>query len=189
MKPIVERLRTANAVLLCAAVLVLSACAGMQATSASPTSPASSTAAVQHVSAGEPSASLRLAGALQKPRTLDLAALKALPASRETQDGRSYTGVDLWALLNADGGLAIPSAPRNAALAYYVVATGSDGYQAVFSLSEIDPAMGERKVLVAYEIDGTPLGRSGMARLVVTGDKKRSRAVANLAALEVRSAR
>ena len=138
---------------------------------------------------GELAPTIRLSGAVQQARSLDVAALKALPASREVQDGRSYTGVTLWALLNAAGGLVIPANPRNAALAYYVVAIGSDGYQAVFSLSEIDPSIGDRQVLLAYELDGAPLGRSGMARLVVPGDKKRGRAVANLVALEVRSAR
>ena len=177
-------LRATASSLLCAATLALCACGGMQPPGAAQAAPAQ-----QHGSAGEASASLKVGGAVQKPRTLDLAALKSLPVSRETQDGRSYAGVDLWTLLNADGGLAILAAPRNAALAYYVLATGSDGYLAVFSLSEIDPGMSDRKVLVAYEIDGAPLGRSGMVRLVVPGDRKRSRAVANLMALEVRSAR
>jgi len=169
------------AVLLCAALLGLAGCAGAQV----PTAPAPA----QQAGGGELAPTIRLAGAVQQPRSLDLAALKSLPVSREMQDGRRYTGVTLWGLLNAAGGLAIPASPRNAALAYYVVAIGSDGYQAVFSLSEIDPSIGDRQVLVAYELDGAPLGRSGMARLVVPGDKKRGRAVANVVALEVRSAR
>lgn len=154
-----------------------------------PAPPAGAAVSAQHGPAGEASPSFKLSGAVQKPRSLDLAALRALPQSREQVDGHTYVGVSLWTLLNADGGLAIPSSPRNASLAYYVVATGSDGYQVVLSLSEIDPSVGDRAVLLAYEQDGAALGRVGMARLVVPGDKKRGRSVANLAALEVRSAR
>jgi len=171
--------------LLCAALVGLAGCVSAQAPGAGGGAPVQ-----PHGSAGAAApASVRLSGAVQAPRTLDLAALKSLPVTRVELDGQRHAGVSLWALLNAQGGLAIPASPRNTALGYYVVATGSDGYQAVFSLAELDPGIGERPVLVAYELDGAPLDRSGMARLVVPGDKKRGRWVANLSGLEVRAAR
>lgn len=40
-------------------------------------------------------------------------------------------------------------------------------------------------MIVAYSIDGKPLDRGGMARLVVPGDVKAARSVSNLAAIEV----
>ena len=67
----------------------------------------------------------------------------------------------------------------------YLVATGSDGYRALLSLAEIDPAFGNRPVLVAYSVNGAGLGRSGMARLIVPGDVKMSRSVSALASIEV----
>jgi len=69
----------------------------------------------------------------------------------------------------------------------YVVATGSDGYDAVFSLAELDPELGAEVVLVAYARDGRPLEPGeGMARLVLGTDQRGSRLVSNLARLEVR---
>ena len=47
---------------------------------------------------------------------------------------------------------------------------GSDGYQAVFSLGEIDPAFGNQSVLVAYADTVGQLGPNapdGLARIVV----------------------
>jgi uncharacterized protein with beta-barrel porin domain len=65
------------------------------------------------------------------------------------------------------------------------VATGSDGYQAIVSLGEIDPAFGNQPDLIAYLMNGTSLGTNGFARLVVPNDSKQGRWVSNLVNLEV----
>lgn len=133
------------------------------------------------------SPTVTVSGAVNKPVTVDLAALQALPATRQTTNGSAYTGVALWTLLAQKAGGIKPGATsgKNPTIAMYVVATGSDGYRAVLSLAEIDPEFGNKPVLVAYSIDGKPLDRSGMARLVVPGDVKAARSVSNLAAIEV----
>jgi len=132
------------------------------------------------------SPSFAVSGAIGKRATFDLAALQALPAVTLTVGSNTYTGVSLWALLNdASVGLKPDTAVRNPVLSMYAVVVGSDDYRAVVSLAEIAPESGNRMALVAYSLNGAPLGRNGMARLVMAGDVKPGRSVARLAAIEV----
>ncbi len=101
----------------------------------------------------------------------------------------TYTGIKLWDLLSDAGGATVTSA-KNDILSKYVVATGSDGYKAVFSLGEIDPSFGNQPVMVAYADTGGqlgPHGSDGLARMVVPGDKAGGRYVSDLVNLDVRS--
>src|SRR6202161_1800797 len=72
----------------------------------------------------------------------------------------TYTGTTLWNLLADAGGVTTTTA-KNDILSKYVIATGSDGYQAVFSLGEIDPMFGNQPVLIAYADTGGQLGPNG----------------------------
>ncbi len=99
----------------------------------------------------------------------------------------TYTGVPLWTLLQ-DQGLVTDPAIKNDVLRFGVAATGSDGYRALISLGEIDPAFGNQPDLVAYADTGGQLGPGGSAgemRLVVPGDHAGGRYVSNLADLQV----
>jgi hypothetical protein len=99
----------------------------------------------------------------------------------------TYTGVSLWTLLSMAGLITDPTI-KNDALRQYVVAVGSDGYEAVFSLGEIDPMFGNQPDLVAYADTGGQLGLGGpdgFARMVVPGDTAGGRYVSNLVALAV----
>jgi hypothetical protein len=101
----------------------------------------------------------------------------------------SYTGVRLWDLLTDAGGVTVTSA-KNDVLSKYVVATGSDGYKAVFSLGAIDPNFGAQPVTVAYADTGGqlgPNGTDGLARMVVPGDLAGGRYVSDLVSLDVKS--
>ena len=51
----------------------------------------------------------------------------------------SYTGASLFDFLNTTVDLKTNPAVKNDSLGMYAVATGSDGYQAVFALGELDP--------------------------------------------------
>lgn len=58
----------------------------------------------------------------------------------------------------------------------YVVVEATDGYRALFSLAELDPAFTDRVVLLADRQDGQPLAAGkGPLRLVVPGDQRRAR--------------
>jgi hypothetical protein len=99
----------------------------------------------------------------------------------------TYTGTTLWNLLADAGGVTTTTA-KNDILSKYVIATGSDGYQAVFSLGEIDPTFGNQSVLVAYADTAGQLGPSGsdgLARMVVPGDLAGGRYVSDLVSLKV----
>jgi hypothetical protein len=101
----------------------------------------------------------------------------------------TYTGTTLWNLL-ADAGGVTTSNAKNDILSKVVIATGSDGYKATFSLGEIDPAFGDQPVLVAYaDTAGQlgPAGSDGLARMVVPGDIAGGRYVSDLISLQVKS--
>lgn len=157
------------------------------------------TAQVQTLMGGGETSQFSLSGAVKTPGTYTLASLEALPATTETvtylSSGTSvtatFTGVSIWTLLT-DAGIVTNPAIKNDILNYYLQATGSDGYSAIFSLGELDPMFGGSPTapdLVAYEmeVDGVdePLGADGFARVVVPGDSRGGRYVSNLVNLEV----
>ncbi|WP_177142430.1 molybdopterin-dependent oxidoreductase [Variovorax sp. YR266] len=177
------RLRRAAAMAAITALTALAGCAGSppQAAAMAPHAAHATAATNEGISP-----SFTVSGAVGKRATFDLAALQAQPAVTLTVGSNTYTGVSLWTLLNdASVGLKPDTAVRNPVLSMYAVVVGSDGYRAVVSLAEIAPESGNRMALVAYSLNGTPLGRNGMARLVVAGDVKPGRSVARLAAIEV----
>jgi DMSO/TMAO reductase YedYZ molybdopterin-dependent catalytic subunit len=137
---------------------------------------------------------LSLSGAVQTPGIYTLSSLQALPATTETVTYISagtpvtatFTGVSLWTLLS-DAGIVTNPAIKNDILNYYVLATGSDGYEAIFSLGELDPMFGGTGApdLIAYSVNGGSLGADGFSRVVVPGDDFGGRYVSNLVSLQV----
>ena len=72
-------------------------------------------------------------------------------------------------MLNA-AGIPSTSSIKNDVLHKLVTVTGSDGHQVDFGLGEVDPAIGDEPVLVAYSDTGGQLtGGSGFARRVMPG--------------------
>jgi DMSO/TMAO reductase YedYZ molybdopterin-dependent catalytic subunit len=146
--------------------------------------------------AGPVSSQFMLSGDVGTPGTYDLTALSALPPTTQqvtyTSAGvpvtDTYTGVNLWTLLNSAGGITPIPGVKNSTLRNYVVAVGSDGYEAVFSGGEINPKFGNQPDMVAYADTGGQLGAGGsqgFARMVVPGDKAGGRYVSNLVTLNV----
>ena len=139
-----------------------------------------------------PSTQFVIDGDVTNPATYTLAGLQALPATTlpvefvagtSTQQ-HTYTGVDLWTLVNGAGIVTNPRV-KNDILRKYVVATGSDGYKAAFSLGELNPSFGNQPDIVAYEANGALLTDNGFARIVAPDDVKAGRYVSNLISLEV----
>lgn len=139
-----------------------------------------------------------LSGAITDPGIYDQQILQAgAPSTTETATYTAagvpvtdtYMGPTLWNLLQSAGGVTTTSA-KNDILSKYVIATGSDGYAAVFSLGEIDPSFGDQPILVAYADTAGQLGPSGadgFARMVVPSDQAGGRYVSNLVSLQVGS--
>jgi hypothetical protein len=118
---------------------------------------------------------IRLGGEVATPDTLRIGDLKALPSLTQTVTYLSagspvtntYTGVLLKDLIADAGGVTTNPAAKNDILAHYIVATGSDGYRAVFALGEIDPRFGNQAIMVAY--DDTEGHSAGSRRRVERG--------------------
>jgi hypothetical protein len=143
------------------------------------------------------SPSATLSGAVADPTIITPAALSKLTSQIVTESATylqgttsvsdTYTGVSLWNLIQ-DAGLLTNPAIKNDVLNFVVVATGSDGYRALFSLGEIDPAFGNQAVIVAFQDQQGQLGTggtSGALRVVVPGDVAGGRYVSNLTSLQV----
>lgn len=85
-----------------------------------------------------------------------------------TDTDETYSGVRLADLV-AKLGAPLGNELRGKALANYIVATGTDGYQAVLALDEVDPSFHPGEVLVADSMNDKPLdAHSGPLKLVVT---------------------
>lgn len=93
----------------------------------------------------------------------------------------TYTGVSLWSLLSQVG------AVQSDLKSKFVLATGSDGYQVLFSLAELNPGFGAPPDLIAYADTNNQLttGGAGFARLVIPGDNFGGRFVSNLTSLTI----
>jgi hypothetical protein len=128
------------------------------------------------------------------PEAVSLSDLKAMPQvtvtihNMHSNADETYAGVRLADLL---GRVAAPLGKElhGEAMANYLLATGSDGYQVVLALGEVDPSFHPGEVIVADAKDGKPLDvHSGPFQLVVTEDKRPARCVRNLTTIELKSA-
>ncbi|WP_201313504.1 molybdopterin-dependent oxidoreductase [Dyella sp. EPa41] len=71
------------------------------------------------------------------------------------------------------------------AIARLVRVTAANGYQVVFSATELDPDFGNVEVLLADTRDGKPLAQDGPFRLIVPRDKRTDRWVDHVTTIEV----
>jgi hypothetical protein len=121
------------------------------------------------------------------------AELKAMPRTTITvhnehsKADETYSGVRVADLL-AKMGAPLGKELRDIGLSSYLVVVGSDGYEAVIALAEVDPSFHTGEVIVADTMNGQPLdARSGPFKLVVTEDKRPARWVRNLVYIGLKS--
>src|SRR5215467_16288005 len=141
------------------------------------------------VAFGQQAPSITVTGAVKQPLSLTTADLAAMPRAKAVTDNNgiqtTYEGVWLSDVLKKAG---VPLGPglRGPALAGYVLASASDGYQVVFSIGELDPDMTSGQYLLADTANGKALfGENGAFRLVVPTDKRGARSVRLLTKIEV----
>jgi DMSO/TMAO reductase YedYZ molybdopterin-dependent catalytic subunit len=132
---------------------------------------------------------ISVTGAVKQPLNLTAADLATMPRATAVTDNNGiqtkYEGVWLSDVLKK-AGVPMGSGMRGAALATYVVASASDGYQVVFSLGELDPEMTDGQILLADKANDKPLfGENGAFRLVIPKDKRGARSVRLLQKIEV----
>ena len=134
------------------------------------------------------SVQVRVAG--KEIRTFNESDLASLPRSSVTAGAHDekpslWEGVALVELLRR-AGAPLDKQLRGREMTKFVRVTAADGYQVVFSLTELDAAFGDRNVLVVDRQDGHPLyGKDGPLRLVVAGDKRPARWVREVETIEV----
>jgi hypothetical protein len=108
------------------------------------------------------SVAVALSGNSSHPGSYDLNRLtnEFTPAT-ETVNNDTYTGVPLWTFLD----------PNSDILDQYVVTAGTDGYQVVLSLAELDPGLGgDPGDLLPYADTNGNFPMDGVARTILPGD-------------------
>ncbi|CAN5474717.1 hypothetical protein BH10PSE5_BH10PSE5_09040 [soil metagenome] len=116
---------------------------------------------------------------------VDLADLPRAEVKVKLETGaKTYEGPILTYVLRA-GGLPVGPKLHGDPLRAYVVMTGKDGFQAVYSLAELDKDFHDDVVILADQVDGKPLPeKEAPWRLASGGDKKGWRSVFGLARIE-----
>ncbi len=120
---------------------------------------------------------------------LDAATLAKLPreSARAEAHGKPLQceGVALDALLRASGALPADKLP-GPQLARYVLVDARDGYRVLYSLAELDPGTGKRRVLLADRCNGAALGEEdGPLRLIAPEDARPARWVRQVKSITV----
>jgi hypothetical protein len=115
--------------------------------------------------------------------------LAKLPAASATltAHGQTHACTGVWLTdLAVAAGLPAGEALRGPALTTIIVAEAADGYRVAFSLAELDPKLGNHKVLVANACDGKALSAADSPlRLVVPGEVRAARSVRQIRALRL----
>ena len=102
------------------------------------------------------------------------------------QPSQLYAGVPLPALLQLVG--VRTDSLRGRALALRIVLEAADGYRVVLALSDLDPTLGGRRVILADRVDGQPLPpKEAPFRLLIAGDQRPSRWARQITTLRVRA--
>ncbi|MEZ0472276.1 hypothetical protein [Luteimonas salinilitoris] len=121
--------------------------------------------------------------------SLDATSRSQLPRERVRAEVHGETlqceGVSLAALLRRTE-QAMPQRLHGPHLARYVLVTARDGGRALFSLAELDPAIGGTRAYVVDRCGGAPLDNAtGPLRLLVPSDGDAARGVRQLLAIAV----
>ena len=107
------------------------------------------------------------------------------------RDGKEheFKGVALIELLEK-AGVTTGAKLRGENLAKYILIQAADGYEAIYSLPEIDPEFTDQVILLATEKDGQPLGNGeGPFRIIAPNDKKQARWIREVRSIKVAFAR
>ena len=137
-------------------------------------------------------AKLIVGGDVAHPLTLTKEDLAKMPRTSVTVKGEgsdaaetTYEGVLLYDVLK-QAGAPLDKQLSGKALASYVLAEARDGYQVVYTLTELDPSFTSNKIIIADTVGGKPLfAYQGPFRIVVPGEKKAARSLRMLEKITV----
>jgi hypothetical protein len=124
-----------------------------------------------------------------KQTVLARADIEALPRVKVTAGASSssaaYDGVSLNSVMEK-AGVGLGETMKGKRTASYLIVEAADGYRVVFALPEIDPAFGDKRVVLAFLKDGKPLdAKEGPYRIVVPDEKRMARWVRQVTTLKI----
>src|ERR1700683_1872398 len=124
-----------------------------------------------------------------KQTILARADLDALPRVKITTGSSSssatFEGVALDRGMEK-AGVGLGETMKGKRMAAYLLVEAADGYRVVFALPEIDPAFGDKRVILAFLKDGKPLdAKEGPYRIVVFDEKRMARWVRQVTTLKI----
>jgi hypothetical protein len=124
-----------------------------------------------------------------KQTVLARADIEALPGLKVTTGASSssatFEGVSLNSVLEK-AGVGLGETMKGKRMASYLLVEAADGYRVVFALPEIDPAFGDKRVILAFLKDGKPLdAKEGPYRIVVPDEKRMARWVRQVTTLKI----
>ena len=134
--------------------------------------------------------SLSVTGEVITPLELkiqDLTSYKQVSQTVKDRDGKQheFKGVALIDLLQK-AGVTTGAKLRGENLAKYILITAADGYEVIYSLSEVDPEFTDEVILLAIEKDGQPLpAGEGPFRIIAQNDKKPARWIRDVRSIKV----
>ena len=110
------------------------------------------------------STAVTLSGNVNQPGSYTLSQLQSdFTPTTETVNGDTYTGVPLWTFLDPNS---------NNILDQYVITAGTDGYEVVLSLAELDPSLGgDPGDLLPYADTAGNFPPAGVARTILPSDQ------------------
>ena len=123
------------------------------------------------------------------PLQVDRALLDTLPNASIMADDHGtpgrWDGASFVDVLRK-AGAPLGDALRGPNLSKYVLVTAADGYRVVFSLSELDPALGNATAILAVSRDGKALSeKEAPYRIVVAGDDRPARWIRQVVKVEL----
>lgn len=115
-----------------------------------------------------------------------LSALQRESVSATSHDTTAtYEGYDLASVLKTVGATSVESL-RGKDLARTIVVSAADGYRVVFTLAELDPTLGDKRIYLVDKENGEPLAdKDGPWRLVIPTDKRPARWVRQVASMAI----
>lgn len=137
-----------------------------------------------------PSTQLKITGLDGKSITLSPEEFAALPHktvsvfNSHSKANEKYSGVPLTDLL-AKVGVPLGEQVKGKLFLTGIVAEGTDHYDVLYALAEVDPSIHAGDVLVADSVDEHKLEQDGAFKMVSTEEKRPARWVRNLASITV----
>ncbi|MBB4802620.1 DMSO/TMAO reductase YedYZ molybdopterin-dependent catalytic subunit [Flavobacterium nitrogenifigens] len=137
---------------------------------------------------------VKVEGEVLKTLSLSLSDLAKMPHVQATMKNREgklqeYSGVPIIEILK-QAGVTLGKELKGENLTKYMLVRGSDGYEVIFSLAELDPAFTNRVIILADKKDGKPLEDGvGPFRLVVPEENRPARSVLEVSHLIIKFAK